>query len=125
MPNVMCQAFAAYAAARLFSELPTKVKLDHVPSMYVHTVANRSDDCRSYDTHKYVPKRIRQQVDEIFGVPEGSGIYGFWSFKDGSKLYVLCGDNYVMSTDDGNWLLKLDDLPQTFNWIEARQEEPA
>jgi hypothetical protein len=88
---ITSHAFFAWAGAKALAELaPDFVARYGIPDTYVHGVCNRSDDCVSYDTHKYIE---REPIEAFMGTRPGSGVVGFWTFKDGSRLVKLCPRN--------------------------------
>ena len=91
--SVICQAFFAWSAGRVFTDSLPTMKNGIIPNMYMHAVCNAMDDCRSYVSHKYFES---EEVNKKIGYPEGNGAFGAWMFKDGSMLIAFTDDQYAI-----------------------------
>lgn len=86
MAFTVFQALTCWAAARTID------RRDEGPGhSAVHAVANGMDCCASYASHKYIDT---DPIEAFMGAQPGSGVVGFWSFRDGSRLVYLCPDYF-------------------------------
>ena len=85
------QAFMLFAATHTWTDKVTSLDIGQfgVPSTYLHAWANQDENCTSYSSHKHLG--ILERVNEFMDSPNGGGVFGFWSFQDGSKLIISSG----------------------------------
>jgi hypothetical protein len=97
------QAIICYNATKaLVQKSPEFFKKYGVSSSWVHSVANRMDDCTSYNSHKYID---REPIEWFMQSPSGQGVVGYWNFRDGSKLVYLCNDRFVSITNQDDYTI--------------------